>query len=86
MSTLHSTHFLLRTTPAEKAELRVAVSKKISKKAVIRNTIRRRVKAVVLPLLLTLPKETYLFSAKSGAESVKGQALKDELALLLKKG
>lgn len=82
----HSIHFLLRKAPLEgKALFGVSVSKKISKRAVVRNTVRRRAYAALRPLVPQIGAGVYLFSAKPGADKVKGAFLAAELAELLKK-
>lgn len=63
----------------------ISVSKKVSKKAVIRNRIRRRVRPIVREFISYLKPATYFIIAKPGAPKIKGQDLKDELAVLLKK-
>lgn len=83
----NSEHFSLRVGSAEnEARLTVSVSKKVSQKAVIRNKIRRRVYSATGELIPRLSRRLFLLIAKPGAEKIKGQNLKDELAELLKKG
>ncbi len=67
----------------ESARIGVSVSKKVSKKAVIRNRTRRRVYALVSGYIDQLPSGAYLFVAKSGSERLKGESLSSELTLLL---
>lgn len=78
----NSPHFTLRSVPGGgAAKFAVSVSKKVSKKAVIRNRVRRRAYSA-------LPEASpglHLLIAKPGSEHVKGEALRDELALLFKK-
>jgi ribonuclease P protein component len=78
----NSPHFTLRSVSVGNiAKFAVSVSKKVSKKAVVRNRIRRRAYSA-------LPKASpglHLLIAKPGAEQVKGEVLRDELALLFKK-
>ena len=71
---------------SETARLAVSVSKKVSKSAVVRNTVRRRTYAAARTLLPSLGKKLFLVIAKPGVEMVKGEALLSELAGLLKKG
>ena len=78
-------HFYLRVTSSDKVKVIISVSKKISKKAVVRNTVKRRVRAIMWELLKNLKPGTYLIVAKPGAEKIRGQNLKDELAELFKK-
>jgi ribonuclease P protein component len=79
-------HFSLRTTPGDRANLIISISKKTAKKAVTRNLVKRRVRAVMRPLLPQLPARSYLLIARAGAEEVKGAALRQELAELFKIG
>jgi ribonuclease P protein component len=79
-------HFSLRTSLSDRPKLIISVSKKVAKKAVTRNLIKRRVRAVVKPLLPKLPPKAYLLVARPGAEEIRGAALKEELAELLKIG
>ncbi|MGB3922012.1 MAG: ribonuclease P protein component [Minisyncoccia bacterium] len=81
-----SKYFFLRTAPSKTARLAVSVSKKISKKAVVRNKIRRRTYSVVRELLPALPKKLFLLIAKPGTDKLRGEELKNELAELLSKG
>jgi|SRR6185312_7399807 len=84
----HSAHFSLRigSSPSKASRLAVSVSKKVSKSAVVRNTIRRRAYSAVAAELPSLPAGLYLVVAKSGAEKIKGEALEKELVTLLKAG
>lgn len=83
---VNSTYFSLRYRLSHESEpkIGVSVSKKISKKAVVRNTLRRRVYSSLRPSLAGLPKGLFLFVAKPGAEKLRGQSLQDEIELLLK--
>ena len=78
-------HFYLRTTPTEATKVIISVSKKISKKAVVRNTIKRRLRPLLREITLELEPKTYMIVAKTGADKIKGQALREELAELFKK-
>lgn len=82
----HSAHFSLRIgiSSQPSARIAVSVSKKISKSAVVRNTIRRRAYSALSHQLAMLPKGLYLVVAKAGADKVKGEALEKELFALLK--
>jgi ribonuclease P protein component len=82
----NSPHFSLRVAPSGEPRVAVSVSKKISKKATIRNTIRRRVYSSLQQLFPTLKNNLFLIIAKVGADKMKGEALKSELAELIKKG
>lgn len=75
-------HFTLRTAQGGgRARYAVSVSKKVSKSAVVRNRIRRRVYSA----LPEADEGLHLIVAKSGAQSVGGEELRRELALLFKK-
>jgi ribonuclease P protein component len=63
----------------------VSVSKKVSKSAVVRNTIRRRVYSAVQILYPDLLNGLFLFVAKSGAEKLKGEKLKEEVKKLIER-
>lgn len=75
-------HFSLRFTPSEEKKLIISVSKKISKKAVVRNTIKRRVRAAFRKLHSKTG--TYLIIAKQGSENIKGENLTDELGRMIR--
>gem|GEM_PF-1993236 len=76
-------HFYIRFSSADETRLVISVSKKISKKAVIRNTIKRRIRAIMRDLIKNLNPGVYLVVAKADAEHVKGKELENELRLLL---
>lgn len=81
----HSTHFSLRVAPAAGTpRAAVSVSKKVSKSAVVRNGVRRRAYAVLESELGGLSSGLYLFSAKPGAQKLRGTELAGELRSLLK--
>jgi ribonuclease P protein component len=82
----NSAHFSVRLgdSASKSARVAVSVSKKVSKLAVTRNTVRRRAYTCISPLLASLPAGLYLIMAKAGAEKIKGEALALELAGLLK--
>ena len=82
---LNSEHFSLRVAPSTKPRVAVSVSKKVSKKAVVRNRVRRRVYSVTATIFPQLSNNLFLLIAKPRSEKVKGQELKDELAKLFKK-
>ncbi|MDB5254094.1 MAG: rnpA [Parcubacteria group bacterium] len=77
----NSLHFSLRYVLGSSTRVGVSVSKKISKKAVVRNRTRRRVYFAVQSL--DLPSGLLLFVAKKGAETLKGEVLHKELQNLL---
>lgn len=73
-------HFSLRFSPSPEPKLVISVSKKVAKKAVTRNLVKRRVRAVMRGMQ---PKTgTYLIVARAGAENVKGKELEHELSQL----
>jgi len=76
-------HFYLRVTPADRVKVVISVSKKISKKAVIRNTVKRRVRAIMRNLIKNLKPGIYMIVAKPSAEKVKGIELETELRSLV---
>lgn len=78
-------HFSLKVTPSEVTKTIVSISKKVAKKAVDRNLIRRRVKPVLKKLTSNLPPAIYLIVVKSGSHTLRGKILEDELASLFKK-
>lgn len=81
-----SAFFSLRVASSDIPRVAVSVSKKVSKSAVIRNKVRRRVYSAARDLIPILTNKLFLLIAKPGAEKIKGQSLKKELAELLKKG
>ncbi|MDO8728882.1 MAG: ribonuclease P protein component [bacterium] len=76
-------HFYLRVVPADRVRLIISVSKKVSKKAVIRNRIRRRIRPILLKYFSHLKPATYFIIAKLGAQEIKGEALEKELKSLM---
>ena len=78
-------YFSLRITPSESKEIIISISKKVSKNATVRNGIRRRMRPIIRELSATFKKATYLFVVKPGAEALRGEVLRDQLAQLLKK-
>ena len=77
-------HFSLRVLPGDEVKIAVPVSKKIAKKAVTRNLIRRRVRPILRELISNLKPATYMIIAKAGAEKIKGKELKEELVRLIR--
>lgn len=67
------------------AKVAVSVSKKVSKRAVVRNKIRRRAYSAIRELIPNFSDNLFLLVAKPGAEKVQGEKLKNELAELFKK-
>lgn len=83
---LNSQNFSLRMVSANEVRVAVSVSKKVSKKAVVRNKIRRRAYSIVREFIPQLSNKFFLLIAKPGAERVRGETLKNELGELFKKG
>jgi ribonuclease P protein component len=77
-------HFYLRFSSSDEIKLVISVSKKISKKAVVRNTIKRRTRAVMRDLIKDMKPGTYMIVAKSGADKIKGKELEKELLMLIR--
>jgi ribonuclease P protein component len=77
----NSLHFSLRYVLGGTTRIGVSVSKKNSRKAVIRNRTRRRVYSSLRSAVL--PQGLFLFVAKKGAETLKGEVLSQELHSLL---
>ena len=87
-SYINSPLFSLRfvsSSPIKETRIGVSVSKKISKSAVVRNTVRRRVYSAASKFFKKFPNGVFLFVAKPGAEKLKGEKLMMELAKLLEK-
>ena len=75
-------HFSLRKSGSDKTRVIISVSKKISKKAVERNRVKRRVRAYMRGLSKKLEPGSYLIIAKPGAGEIKGKILENELKML----
>jgi len=71
-------------TAFDRPHIAVSVSKKISKSAVVRNRVRRRIYSILYPLLSKLSPRAYLFVVKSGVEKLKADALKSEIEKILR--
>lgn len=81
---VNTENFSLRLGAGEKvAKLAVSVSKKVSKLAVDRNTLRRRVYSVVRSSVKDLEPNSYLFVARPSAKKLKGERLEKEVFSLL---
>src|SRR5690349_21664688 len=84
-TSVHSPHLSLRfASGGNAARVAVSISKKVARGAVERNTFRRRAYSALRPYLGEFKNGLYLFVAKSGADKLKGEKLKDELSALLK--
>ena len=79
-------HFSVRIAPSDVTRIAVAVSKRVSKKAVVRNKIRRRTYFALRELLLELPRNLFLLVAKPSVSQTKVDTIKKELAEALIKG
>jgi len=80
----NSPHFSLRVAQAASARAAVSVSKKISKKSVIRNRVRRRAYAAIQTIIGEMNPGLYLFVAKPGVEKIKGEELNKEILTLIR--
>ena len=82
----NSKNFSLRTASSVgETRIAVSVSKKVSKKAVIRNKVRRRAYSAVSKFIPNLSKNLFLLIAKPGVEKISYEDIKDELGELFKK-
>lgn len=79
-------HFSLKSARGggKPARIAVSVSKKVSKKAVVRNKIRRRAYSALSALISRIDPGLYLVSAKPGAEKLGRKELEGELKQLFK--
>jgi ribonuclease P protein component len=71
--------FNLKFSRADDIKLIISVSKKVSKKAVVRNKIKRRVRATMREKIKNLKPGKYLIIAKPGSQNLKGKELENEL-------
>ncbi len=86
--TFYSPHFSLRLlkVPGEESRFSVAVSKKVAKKAVVRNLFRRRTRSAIEKLLPTLASGYHgIFFVKTSIDTVLFKDLFIEVETLLKK-
>lgn len=74
--------FSLRVSPNDKIQIIISVSKKVSKKAVVRNIVKRRIRPILKKLALKPAK--YLLIAKPGIENLRGKTLEDELIRIIR--
>lgn len=80
----NSPHFSLRVgVGLDKPVIAVSVSKKVSKLAVDRNRLRRRVYSALSPHINNIKPLSYLFVSKPSAKMLKGEKLSNELSELL---
>jgi ribonuclease P protein component len=77
----NTNHFTLMAGGSEENVVRIgaSVSKKISKSAATRNTIRRRVYSSIKVFIPYMKPGIFLFVAKKGADKVKGEMLEKEI-------
>lgn len=73
--------FSLRISPHDNIKVIISVSKKVSKSAVVRNTIKRRIRPLAKKLFLK-PAQ-YLLVVKPGAQELRGKELESELSKLI---
>ena len=77
---LHGTLFSLGIAPAANVRAACVVSKKVSPRAVGRNLIKRRARAILSPLLPDLPAAHYVFYAKKEALHADFSSIKNDLS------
>lgn len=63
----------------------IIVSKKVSKKAVIRNKTKRRIREIIKPLIKTFNNSDNLFIVLPGLEKKQFKEIKETIGKLLKK-
>ncbi|MDD5068160.1 MAG: ribonuclease P protein component [Candidatus Pacebacteria bacterium] len=85
----HSPHLTLRVLAVSlqiKSRFAVSVSKKVAKRAVARNLLKRRLLSIIQEVLKeTRPDSNGIFFYKSGGAELTFSALKEEALSLLKK-
>ncbi len=85
----HSAHLTLRTLASRsqgQARFAVSVSKKVAKKAVARNLLKRRLFSVLESVVGKVPPSTSgIFFFKKGSSDISFAMLKEEALFLLKK-
>lgn len=78
-----TTPFYLRVKPSSGAvKMVISVSKKVSKKAVIRNLIRRRLRPLLARIVPKLKPAEYFVVAQTGADTTKGRELENVIKSL----
>jgi ribonuclease P protein component len=83
---IHGALFSVALSPASGGpKAAITVSKKVSPRAIDRNLVKRRAKAVLAPLLKQLPAGAYVFSARPAALEATYAALKADLESLARK-
>lgn len=64
----------------QKTLISAQISKKVTKSAVIRNRVRRRVYSIINPVVSKLPKQSLLlFQAKKGSETASFDEIKNDI-------
>ncbi len=80
----HSSYLILYFLPADNLKVGFVVSQKVSKKAVERNRLKRRLREIIRrEWLYRLMPGYYLFVAKKGASELSFEDLKKEVSDLL---
>lgn len=76
-------HFYLRVVPSGETKVIISVSKKVARKAVARNLIKRRVRPLLRKILPSLKPATYMFIAVGDADKIRGKELEAEINSLV---
>lgn len=84
-SVYHYPLFKLLWSPNEGKRFAFVVSKRLSKKAVVRNKVRRRLSEMIRELLPSIKGGDYLFSVKKEIVEKKNQEVKEMLRTCLRK-
>ncbi|MSR87802.1 MAG: ribonuclease P protein component [Candidatus Zambryskibacteria bacterium] len=79
-----SPHFSLRLITSDTVQTVISVSKKLYKQAVVRNTIKRRIRPILREIKPTLKPAVYIVIIKAGAQNLRGEELKNELTSLIR--
>ncbi|HVU75465.1 MAG TPA: ribonuclease P protein component [Candidatus Paceibacterota bacterium] len=83
---IHGALFSVALSPAPgRAKATITVSKKVSPKAVVRNTLKRRARAILSPLVKQFPAGAYVFSVRPQARDATFADLKADLYALARK-
>ena len=83
--TLHTPALVIKFVPGLKSRIGFVVSKKVSKKAVERNRIKRALREHIRLSLPSLQAGEYMLVAKPAAAGYKGKELSEQLNLVFKK-
>lgn len=84
-NSLHDKHFSLKYVEGLGPRVAVSVSKKVSKSAVRRNKVRRRVYSTVSKIIPGLKKGLYLVVSRPGADKLSFFELETEIRRLFSK-